>query len=904
MAGQPLVGRRAELAVIEHALGEARAGRGGLVVLTGPPGIGKTRLAEEAVELAHTTGLAVARGYAVDDPGAPPLWPWQRVLRGRADAMSLAEDSDAAARFRQFVTLTDLLRAEAEPDALMLVLEDLHWADAASLRLLRHIANELATMRLAVVATCRYEPDGPIGELIPDLVHADAAVIDLAGLEPADLAEWLPVLADDPIRSRAVHKATAGNPLLVRLIADELDTDVSLDELMAGRPQLRGLVAARVRALPTAAREVVEAASVLGERIVVSVLETMTGRTDVAAQLEIARQAGVLRGQAFEHALVRDAVYADLPPVRRADLHGAAAEALETGAAGLPGVIAGHWHRAADPARCLPWAMRADDAARAALAYEDAARYAELAVSSAHDARLDPSEALVRLAEVQLLQGFAERSARTCVEAAEAAERAGRADLVAAAALVVHGSGLPTVYRLISPLCERALAVVAPDDHARRSRLLAQLAIITAELGDEPAEARALASQALAHADQSDDPDAVFEAIAARHHTILDPSTVTERLDLASRAIAVADRTQRPTAALWAHAWRLDAVLQLGTMHEVHSELGEIDRIATERGSLTARWHYHRRVAMLAALQGDFARAREANAAARTLGERVGDISMTGLSQSLSVQLAVVRGDAGEMDDDWEQYLAAAPAMPLVRVCYPNLHAVAGRIDEARAEFAEFRDLPATLPRGLRWSPTVAQIGVGAVLLDDVEVAATVYGRLVEFADLYQGDGSGAVFSYGAWALPLGDLARVARRHEEAIGHYRDAIRLNARIGARPFVALGRLGLALSLSATGAAADEVRTAAADAAAEFERLDMPGPLSTARAVLDSSNESSSPLTAREREIADLVAQSLSNREIAQRLVLSERTVETHVRSILAKLGFSSRTEIVAWVVRAG
>src|SRR6476469_7433313 len=99
MAGQPLVGRSAELEVVERLLAGARAGRGGVVLVSGPAGIGKTRLTEAAVEHAQRTGMAVARGYAVDDPGAPPLWPWQRVLRGRADSVDLTEGFDAAARF-------------------------------------------------------------------------------------------------------------------------------------------------------------------------------------------------------------------------------------------------------------------------------------------------------------------------------------------------------------------------------------------------------------------------------------------------------------------------------------------------------------------------------------------------------------------------------------------------------------------------------------------------------------------------------------------------------------------------------------------------------------------------------------------------------------------------------------
>ncbi len=900
MAGQPLVGRQEELTVLLAAIESARAGAGRLVVVTGAAGIGKTRLTEAAAEAAHSAGLRVARGYAVPEAGAPPLWPWQRVLRGRTG--NLAPTDDPSARFQQFVALTEVLRRAAEPAGLLLVLDDLHWADTASVQLLRHAAYELDSMPVALVVTARGEAEAPWRGVLADLVHTGADIVEVAGLTPAELGEWQPALAADPARAEAVHAATGGNPMLVRLIAAELDKP--LDTVLAERPDLRRLVAARVLALPAEAREVVEAASVLGERIVASTLARMTGRTDVRDDLDLARRAGVLRGAAFEHALVRDAVYAELSEPRRITLHRAAAEALEASAPGLPGMIAGHWLKVGEHRRCLAWATRADDAARAALAYDEAAHYAALAVSCARETDDSIAQTLVRLAQAQLLQGFAEISAQTCVEAAVAARAVGRADLAADAALVVHGSGLPGVYRTVASLCEEALNDIDANDHARRARLLAQLATAAAELDADPERAGDLATLAMDEADRCDDADAQFEAIAARHHTIMLPETVDERFELSSRALVVAERASRPSAVLWAQLWRIDAAIQLGAFGEVDAGLAAIDRIAATHASVTARWHRLRRTAMLAALRGDFAQARTANAEACVIGEKVGDVSLIGLSTAFAVQLAILRGDIGEVGDRWEGLIAMAPPMPLVRITFPLLHAIEGKRELACAEFAEFRDLPSTFPRGVRWSATIQQVGVAAVLLDDADAAAAVYNRLDYLADYLQGDGSGAVYTYGAWALLLGDLARVAGEHPRAIEHYRRAVSLDTQIGARPFVALAQLGAAQSMIVSGADRSTTRELVNSARVEFDALDMPGPLSAANAVLRAlGTASSSPLTAREQEVALLVSRSMSNRDIAAHLVLSERTVETHVRNILTKLGFTSRTEIVAWVLSA-
>src|SRR4051794_32567582 len=140
------VGRAAELAELKGRIATAADGRGGLLLLSGPAGIGKTRTVEEAVSGADGAP-AVAWGRCVDDPGAPPLWPWRRVMRtlpgvraAVADALAGVEGAAdlEAARFALVATTTEALLDAAEPDGLGVVLEDLHWADEASLRLLPH----------------------------------------------------------------------------------------------------------------------------------------------------------------------------------------------------------------------------------------------------------------------------------------------------------------------------------------------------------------------------------------------------------------------------------------------------------------------------------------------------------------------------------------------------------------------------------------------------------------------------------------------------------------------------------------------------------------------------------------------------------------------------------------------
>ena len=927
---EAIVGRSVEQAQLSAALAAAQDGRGTLLLIGGAAGIGKTRLAVAAVEAAQSRGMGIARGYAVDDPGAPALWPWLRVMRDWPEVAALpagdARDSDAAARFQLFVAVTDLIASRAHCAGLLIVLEDFHWADRLSVLLLRHVVAEFAEHPVAIIVTYRDAVPGPLSDTMLHLLRAEAArAIPLAGLDVDEVAAWLPHLTghSEPEFAVALHRRTGGNPLLIRLVAEYLGgrgPRGSLEDVMSERPQLRRLVAAKVDVLAPEARATIEAASVVGERLNPQVLAVMTSRDqmEIRSHLADATAAGVLTetadGVVFEHALVRDAVYARLDAAERGVLHRYAAQALNAASAPA-GPIAMHWRRAAGAEAvrlCQEWSERADDQARTSRAHDDASRFATLAVVCARERRVDDAELarqLIRQAEADALCTRTDACVTACAEAADLAEACGRADLLAASGLVAHGVGDARALVVVSGICKRALALVDTDDHATRARLLAQISVAMSETEGGTCCAD-VAADALAEADASGDDVAILEAIAARHLSITVPDTVAERLELGRRAIDLGASSSHPIAALWGHLWRADAALQLGNLAEVEREVDEIDRIARTRGSALARWHHNRYIASYEALIGNFAAARAANLAARTLGERVGDQSLWGLSFAFSNQLSILRGDPGEMPPEWEAIIDHAPAVPLIKISKPIQHALAGDLDRARAEFEQFRPLPETFPFGVRWTGTIAQVGSAAILLGDAAVANAVYRAFARWAHSYSGDGSGGSFSFGSTSRFLGELALVAGRPDDAARHQFDAVAMNARIGARPYTALSRLGWARALDALGLDTDPHDGTPAvqlvgQAGDEFERLDMPGPLATARALADklaAAQCTTSPLSPREDEVARLVSDALSNKEIAARLYLSERTVETHVRSILAKLGFTTRTEIATWVLR--
>ncbi|MEA2842666.1 MAG: hypothetical protein QOJ69_337, partial [Actinomycetota bacterium] len=425
-SGMALVGRVSQLAALDLALAEAAAGRGGMVLLSGEAGIGKTRLAEEAATRAAATGAAVAWGGTHEGDGAPAFWPWVQVLRTvltkTHPAVALREVPGASwlvhlvpeaapllgspgpppaldaesARFQLYEAVTAALAAVAVTRPLVVVLDDLHWADVASLALCEYLAARLEGTRLLMLGTYRPAEVSRGHPLVPTLAGLARLPrlqrITLPGLNRTEVADFVAggwALAPSDELAAALHARTDGNPFylaeLVKLLTSEGSLGrpdaVAAAEVPAG---VRDVLRRRLDRLPEATNALLRVAAVIGRDFDLGVLSAASeydeDRTLEAVEAGlvtgiVAEDPAVVGRYRFSHALVQETLYEGLSALRKARLHarvGAAIEAFPRSDA-LVAELAHHFYRAAaavGPEKGLRYALEAADAAQAALAYE------------------------------------------------------------------------------------------------------------------------------------------------------------------------------------------------------------------------------------------------------------------------------------------------------------------------------------------------------------------------------------------------------------------------------------------------------------------------------------------------------------------------------------------------------
>ena len=945
------VGRRRELAELREWLAGAHAGHGRLAALRGEPGVGKTRLVEELATAASTGGVPVVWGRCSADAGAPPLWPLRRIVdqlpgdRGRLPAaggggFGSSSEGSAAARFAQSVWLADTVVEAARPAGLLVIVEDLHWADSGTVAALGHLAAELPRSRALVVVTARLLVDSDALTALLDRPGVEQR--QLPGLDRDEIADYLDAVGGGPVDGRYVDlvlRQTAGNSLFVGAVVRLLAGRVSLRAYdagasraaLAGRPELFDLVREPMGRVSAQCRGLVETASVAGEDFSIAELGTACALpTDtVLALLDEAIQAGLLTLPAeapgtarFIHALVRDGVYEKVERAARSRAHGALAAAIAATDSGLEriGAVASHLARGATtPAEHVLAAVsarRAGEAALADLAYAEAAGRFRTALHcltmAGGPSPSERAEILLQLAFAEYRSGVFGGALEHCVLAADLAESEGRWDLLARAALLVDGVELAEGDESVAALCRRAGALVPPEQLSLRAQLEARLAYAAVDEGDVD-RAQSMSADALVLAEQTADPTALLAALRARHQALAGPGHAAERLQLGARAIDLAGRGE-PLAALWGRLWRIDAAFELGDLVAVDKGLAALTRLAAELGFPLARWHLAQRRAAREALVGRFAAAEEHAAAAWELARELEDPSLVGLHYGWQLFLVYTRGDGLNehlVDTEFDNFLALATrtSLPIALTSVAIAMVAADDLDEAARMGRQLCAEAGGWPMDGRWIVTVPMLADVVADVADAGCAEVLYSLLAPYASLAVAGGSGAIACEGSASRHLGRLAATCGRLDAAERHFREAITFEERMGARPFAALSRMYLADVLHARGGAGNLAAAAqvARTALAAMRMMDMPGRVAQCEQVLaaiDAEMSERIALTPREREIMVLVTEGLSNRQIAERLFVSERTVETHVSHVLAKLGGSTRTDIVAWAFSTG
>ena len=876
VTAEPLVGRARELAGIGVLLEELRAGRGRLLLLTGEAGIGKTRLARELAGRALATGTAVVWGRCVETEGAPAYWPWRQALAGLGadpDALFGGHLESPEERFRLIDEVRRLLGAHGP---LVLVLDDVHDADEASLSLLRHVADGLVGQPVLVVATAR-----DAGPAITELLRApEADRWELRRLDVGAVATQLASAA----QAAEVHEATGGNPMFVREVARAI-ADGTWDP---GRPprSVIDAVAARLERLSPACRAFLQAAAVVGRDVDLPVVAAAcdTDEDDLLSALDEAIRQGLVEDLRFTHALTRDAVELSLGHGERRELHRRVGAAVaERHAADLADHYADlvrHAVAAGDSGEAHDWAVRGAEEAARRLAFEEAVRLYRVAVQ--HDG-----------GDVSSWFGLA-RSAYYAGDLSTWLDAVRRsADLtrgtpqLADAALLLEAMPDPQVIALAGELCREALSL-DPQDDATRARLLALLSHLAFYDGD-PVRTEQRSREALDLARRSGADSARVAALRARQEALPGPSGRAERLTLADEMVAAAQRLGSARNEMWGRLWRVEALAEQGDFPAAAAALPDLAAAVQRVGGPVSAWHLGRVSACVAQAQG---RVEEAAALADEAFQRMQAVEPApargawfAMQVALSCHVSVSDAAIQVALSPWETPPRFVTMGLLSRAFFMTR---AGLLDEARATYLQAGppaswSLPVFFVQPALVLGTQAAIALGR--LDDVRAL------LPRLAELRGEHALGGGVSYlGPISMTLG-RARAALDDPGSADDLRAAVEEAEQAGAPGFAAEARLLLG---ELTG---DLALVRQADAAVRALGLHT----LAARTSALLAARSASPLSAREQEVAALVAEGLSNRQIAERLVISERTAQNHVQHVLTKLDLSNRAQIAAWVM---
>jgi DNA-binding CsgD family transcriptional regulator/tetratricopeptide (TPR) repeat protein/energy-coupling factor transporter ATP-binding protein EcfA2 len=951
----PFVGRAHELQSLEALVPTGSSEGRRMVLVGGEPGSGKSRLVRELASLAKESGARVVEG-GCDAVFRTPYQPFTEalgtlirslpddivaaVVGARATELArilpaLASPTAAAPvssdpdteRHRTHIAVGDLLRAAGETRPLVLLLEDCHWADVATLHLLRHLARP-GEGRLLVVATFRdTEADVPteLAETLADLRRSEAVVrLRLAGLTTPEIDELVCRLAGteraaQPDIVAAIGELTAGNPFLITELWRALQDSGAIahdgDRLRLVRPLadvatpegVREVVGQRIARVAPGTRDLLDLAATIGPVFDVEVVRAAGGfqrgallkAVDEAASNGLIEEAGG-RGFSyrFAHELVRRAVYDRLSGLRRAELHLRVAEVLEQQPHTPAAELAHHFGTAVpltQVERAVHYHGLAAEAAMVRLAYDVAAEHLGTALD------LGVADARER-ACLELRRGEALMRCGSSLDALDAYRRAaaigrdeGDCELLARAAIGYENACWRPAFvdRGARELLEEALAGLDPGTSQLRGHVQAGLARACDFVGD------------------------IAAASAARADAIACARSLDDRRGLATVLMrSYWARSSEPMAEINA---KLDEAIQIG------AELGDVE-IQTE----AMQWH----VASLLGL-GDLATARRELEVAVDLASRSTQPFLLHAGEHYRSAIALADGRldeaaaAAQRSHEWSRLLTGRDASGIYGVQMFNIRREQGRLgrlapvvrvlarestglwqpgfaalltdlrleDEAREVLRTIRGRGLDHLRQGLWLASLVYLSDAVTRLGDARFAEVLYAELEPFAGTNVMIGHGVAL-LGSADRYLGMLAATSGDLVDAERRFVSAEMLDRAMDSATWTAhtLAERGLALG--------DEV--------ALRDALALAGHHGLARVAERIGHVAPSPpavplpddLSPREVTVLCLVAGGGSNRQIGDHLVISEHTVANHVRSILRKTGCANRTEAAAYAYRRG
>jgi class 3 adenylate cyclase/tetratricopeptide (TPR) repeat protein len=883
-------GRGPELTALEEIRKRARSSRRcQAVFVAGEAGIGKTALVAQAGRAAHDEGAVVLFGHSDEGLGVA-YQPWIELVsilvrHGDAEMLHRLRPAQRSALARLVPEVGDDGDRVADPDtqrllllegatellatapaSVFVVFDDLHWADAASLQLLRHVITSTLPMDVTVVCTYRETDLGhrdPLTVLLADLHReANVARLSLKGLEDFELVELMAAAAGHDLDdtgiglAHAMRRETDGNPFFTNellrhlgetgqiVMGDDGRWTVAgtLEEL--GLPRsVRDVVGRRVERLGDEARRLLSLAAVIGRDFDIELLariadvdeDPLLDLLDAAVAAAVLTESGRADRYRFAHALIQHSLYDDLSPARRQRTHQRIAQALEPHATdddlSLVAELARHWIAATRPTdldKAVHYARRAGDLARNALAPDDAIRWYQQALDLL-ERQTDPDQH--QRAMLLAALGTAQRQAAhpnygdALVQAATLAEELGDRDALIQAALGFQ-LGMGSI-RTVGHDDARRVVQAALDDAGRestptRARLLAELAL-SYDGGLEWQARRDMSIEAVDTARRAGNDAAFAYVVRATYEALAVPDRLDQQLADIETAVTIADRSRDPALQFNSRAGLMWAAYQRADIERAEAVLAELKVLAETTGLSDHRFQIAQFQVGRFLLRGDASEAEAANDDVLALGTAANHPSALSSFGGLLVGIRQHQGRLNEIADSLIQTARDYPSIPAIRSAIPAILCDVGRIEEARewssAEVANGFDNP----YDSTWLSSMANATDTAATLGDLAASETLITRLTPFGD--QVICIGGVRTLGALARPLARAAAVLRNYDQAEQWFETAHNLHARLQAPFWTARGQLDHADLCLARRANADlqhgwELATTAAATASEY------------------------------------------------------------------------------------